>query len=1071
MKSKLALAVAFVTLIQSPLTSALRLGEIVIESKVNEPFKASIELGSTKGITAKQILVQMASAEVFRNANIEKPYHLNDIAFKVVNGRNGKVLHLSSSQKISEPYLNFILDTRWPNGRVMREYLALLDLPVHSSAKGTAINTVQATQVPTAVEPSNQRSDVRAQVAGTFNGATNSPRNSQSFSGNQNNSASKNRPNSYRVQASDTLWEIAQQYKIKNASVEQTMHVLQKSNPDAFINGNINQLKKGAILRMPENDGENVIAQTEALAWHREQYSAWKKTKSLSGDLKQALDGSKSSKQQLAEAPIKDGRLTLTSGLETKSHDARAEKSLGSSASDAHGSSSDDTIKALEQQDRKKLEYSSLEKRYDTLQERFGQLEKLISLKNAQLAELTASIDKSDEILEALNQEDGSQPVASSNNRVGTPEANSDVSSVVSNEETNPLGTDDETTSELAAAALAVKAAGVNGSPLGPDGSTPPETPPPESTPPESSPPNGASANSLASPEGLFQQVLAFLPPIVSKNLQWVAGGLVGLFLALLAFLRFRSSSDGEGEVDTEFLEQAENVLVNAEEVAFSSQALAPQQWSTDVDESEKEDSSSETNKDISDELAEVDIFLNFGRHEQAIIVLNKLVANDEQNVDVNLKLIEVQQASGDTEAAKAAAATLLAFAPEQQPQVDSLLGDAAKAEVSSPAQDVDLSVGDQSNADLPAVDLDSTSVEENLDLPSLDMDLDEGGLVFDDSAASADESLLSTSGSAIDTEATIPEFDATLDLDGLGDDLDPALETTIDSGETGDLAGATSYGDSVENVSDLEFAEAFVEPADDQIMPSLEESGEVPDGLTLDEGSLEIDLETVSDDLDEIDLAAATAELEASPVQKIDQDLAEAYGDFGEEIFDDSGVASESAVALEPEVASNVDSGASDGNLNVSLDLDSDSNEDLSAVEFDLDSGLESGNETLDLLEPEASTDTAAEVASKEAISDADLETEYQTATEMLDQIDEEEVVESNTIEMVENGTVEATEAVNEEASGAIDDEVATKLDLARAYLEMGDMDGAKGVLDEVIEEGSSQQKQEASSILQKIA
>ena len=47
-------------------------------------------------------------------------------------------------------------------------------------------------------------------------------------------------------------------------------------------------------------------------------------------------------------------------------------------------------------------------------------------------------------------------------------------------------------------------------------------------------------------------------------------------------------------------------------------------------------------------------------------------------------------------------------------------------------------------------------------------------------------------------------------------------------------------------------------------------------------------------------------------------------------------------------------------------------------------------------------------------------------------------------------------------------DDEVATKLDLARAYMDMGDNEGAREILQEVIQQGTGEQKKEAEGLLQ---
>ena len=65
----------------------------------------------------------------------------------------------------------------------------------------------------------------------------------------------------------------------------------------------------------------------------------------------------------------------------------------------------------------------------------------------------------------------------------------------------------------------------------------------------------------------------------------------------------------------------------------------------------------------------------------------------------------------------------------------------------------------------------------------------------------------------------------------------------------------------------------------------------------------------------------------------------------------------------------------------------------------------------------------------------------------------------------------VSPSELALPDAQDGVLDEVGTKLDLARAYIDMGDPDGARSILEEVIEEGDESQRQNAHTLLRSIA
>lgn len=117
-------------------SSALGLGELQSDSQLNQPLRAKINLLSTTPSEARQLKVRLASPEVFSRVGIDRPGYLNSLRFSP-SVENGKpVIRVSSSQPINEPFLNFLLEVSWPQGQLLKEYTVLLDPPVLMQSGG-----------------------------------------------------------------------------------------------------------------------------------------------------------------------------------------------------------------------------------------------------------------------------------------------------------------------------------------------------------------------------------------------------------------------------------------------------------------------------------------------------------------------------------------------------------------------------------------------------------------------------------------------------------------------------------------------------------------------------------------------------------------------------------------------------------------------------------------------------------------------------------------------------------------------------------------------------------------------
>ncbi len=117
---------------------ALGLGEIQLESFLNQPLKASVDLLNMGGLNADDIKIRLGTSDDFDKLGIDRAYFLTSIKFEVIdNGSGGARIVMSSEEPVLEPYLDFVVEARWPSGRLLREYTVLVDPPVFS--QGTQV--------------------------------------------------------------------------------------------------------------------------------------------------------------------------------------------------------------------------------------------------------------------------------------------------------------------------------------------------------------------------------------------------------------------------------------------------------------------------------------------------------------------------------------------------------------------------------------------------------------------------------------------------------------------------------------------------------------------------------------------------------------------------------------------------------------------------------------------------------------------------------------------------------------------------------------------------------------------
>jgi pilus assembly protein FimV len=249
---------------------ALGLGEIETNSYLNQPLNAEIPFSATSEEMAT-LSVSLASAEAFAGAGLDYPGFLNSVELEIGQNGNGQnVIVVSSSRTIVEPFVTILVQVSHARGSLTREYSLLLDPPLFLPAEAApapiaapvnrAPDTAvaggqvvrQAPQPPAPrAQPQNQTQAAPARVA-------------QALS-----------TGDYTVQSGDTLWAIANRARAADISVNQAMISIFEANPSAF-DGNINRLRRGAILRIPPAAELNSVDASRATAEVQRQIDDWR---------------------------------------------------------------------------------------------------------------------------------------------------------------------------------------------------------------------------------------------------------------------------------------------------------------------------------------------------------------------------------------------------------------------------------------------------------------------------------------------------------------------------------------------------------------------------------------------------------------------------------------------------------------------------------------------------------------------------------------------------------------------------------------------------------------------------
>lgn len=1035
----------------------LGLGEIELNSALNQELDAEVEVLSAAPEDAEQLIIKLGDREAFARAGIDRPFMLTQLKFRVVTKNNKPYVKIYTQKPIREPFLSFLVEIDWPEGHLLREYTLLLDPPVYSGRTQPSQGAAQDSGRPF-IDPADQSVTNQSVTAqGDFGRPAEqmayqpsvpvqtsqraAPAAQPVISSQDSRGQVTYQPlpqyaqsgGNYRVQSQDTLWGIASKHRPDSSvSVEQMMLALVRENPEAFIKENIHGVKRGYILRMPDRSTITSIDRQAALAQVKQHTSLWREYRqALTGAAPaSAMESDQDVTSEGISEEVTEGRLSIVSAS-------------GDEGSESAGSGQDtnaeirrlrnELLLAQEALESERLEKENLSSRLADLESR---VQNALEMDDAELARLqqelqdareSAPIDTVEEpvseepLMEQATEETVVEEVTET--EPVTEEVTADTT--VTEEEAAPVSEEEAVFVDEAAEAGTVEEAAepVRPAPVAP-------------------------VTPVDAPEFAQQQPKTFIEGLLDdpKILTVIAGGLSALVLLVALVLRRRRINKSEEwvelEPDTGGLEfetegeqhntlsfQTDEQDVSATtEVAASGldtaeagleEEPASELGDTVIGLAEAEEEKPASSDD--DVISEADVYLAYGIYQQAEELLQNAIQQNPDRDDYRMKLLETHFAAKNADAFAS-----LAEEVQQRKGGDKEFWDRVVVMGRELCPDQALFSGD-------------------VDLAS-DLDVD---------------SLIPEKPEATDFE---------LDAEGsaLADDLDLGIEDA-DAEQTAILSEPLSDDLAVD---DLNLGDALEDIASEMEMPTAESDEE----MSFDLGDL----------ADESEIATSDAETESELELDDEFSLDFEASDLG---FENTG-----AMQVETtEEESSADELEMDSDLDLALDMDKEAISEPEAEETDLGLDLDS-----DLgLDMETSSETEADLSldtdlSLELDTDTDEETDLGLDLDMGDTSDEElamdltvdtdlslEADDSSDMEFETDLSLDtsAMAAMPEVAGDDEDfdiselsediDEVNTKLELARAYIDMGDKEGARSILEEVKLEGNGDQQSAADELL----
>ncbi|MGA2550427.1 MAG: FimV/HubP family polar landmark protein [Burkholderiaceae bacterium] len=363
---------------------AAGLGKLTVLSGLGQPLRAEIELTSVGKDEAPTLVARLAPADAYSKSNIEYSSALTNLRFAVAQRADGtQFLSITSIGPVSEPFLDMLIQLDWASGRLVREYTVLLDPPELKTAQTTPVTPIAPLASSPGTSPSRrgQTSSVQPSIG------------VPSPSRGGSTGATGGAGGTYEVKRGDTAAKIARENRPDGVSLEQVLVALLRGNPSAFEGNNVNRLRTGAVMQLPDAASVRAVDSSEAqrlVSAQAADFSAYRgrvganaatapieekpTTQAASGKLTAKVD-----EKQAAGADTSDQlKLSKPAPKGGGGASAATAKSTGPSAEDLAAKE-----RALKEAD----------ERVKLLEKNVSDLQKLLDLKNQNLAQLQKQLD------------------------------------------------------------------------------------------------------------------------------------------------------------------------------------------------------------------------------------------------------------------------------------------------------------------------------------------------------------------------------------------------------------------------------------------------------------------------------------------------------------------------------------------------------------------------------------------------------------------------------------------------------------------------------------------------------
>ncbi len=267
-------------LVLSGFSYSISMGDINVANTLGEPMNVLIELGTASKGEIGSLSARLASPEVFKDAGLDYPSGLPPLKFKIETNANGEpYIKITSVQPINEPFVNLLVELVWSSGKLLREYTFLLDPPgyVPAQPKPAEVKPVEPSIVDVSeLEPKGKEEIVESPLSNTTPMVDEKKAVDEiPVAVNKPNESSNVASDEIKVKRGDSLSKLALQTKSSDVSLERALVALYHANADAFDGKNMNRLKRGKILHMPEQSELDNLSQVKAVKEIRAQADDW----------------------------------------------------------------------------------------------------------------------------------------------------------------------------------------------------------------------------------------------------------------------------------------------------------------------------------------------------------------------------------------------------------------------------------------------------------------------------------------------------------------------------------------------------------------------------------------------------------------------------------------------------------------------------------------------------------------------------------------------------------------------------------------------------------------------------